>query len=282
VRRVPTPPCPASLLPQGSNGAKEQADAIAHFTAENRAPNATFAFRAYREEDVSRALLEAFEYVCAYCESPTGRIEVEHYRPKNAVRTDAGLLPGYYWLAATWENLLPSCHDCNQDLWSVDPAGPRYKSGKGNWFPLDNEHARATGVGEETREFPLLLHPYIDEPAEHLEFSDDGIVQARKDANGVPSPRGDATIRILGLNRYGLPNARKAKLILVQRAFEDLLTAQREWQIHQDEESAENHHRRLAELQEHLERPGGYFAVAGQVLGLAGPRTPGDDVGATL
>ena len=38
---------------------------------------------------------------------------MEHYRPKARVSTEQGDKPGYYWLAARWENLLPSCTDCN-------------------------------------------------------------------------------------------------------------------------------------------------------------------------
>jgi uncharacterized protein (TIGR02646 family) len=265
-RRTPIPPCPPCLLPQGSQGAKERANAIAHFTASDGARR-KFDFKIYRDQAVSDALLQAFDYVCAYCESPTGKIEIEHYRPKSAVRTDAGLRPkGYYWLAATWENLLPSCHECNQELWENGPGGPRYKSGKGNWFPLADESARATSEREELRERPLLLHPYFDEPADHLEFLDGGDVQARKDANGVPSPQGEETICILGLNRHGLPQARKAWLLNLKYVERDLYRARRRWQRRQDEASAETYRDRLAEYESFLKRGKGYSAVAAQYL----------------
>jgi len=273
VRHVPIPPSPTSLLPDGcSKGAIEQAAAIAYFTAQSHAPGEKFTFRAYRNEEVINALLQAFDYVCAYCESRTATVEVEHYRPKNLVRTQAGPLPGYYWLAATWENLLPSCHDCNQVLRTYHPDGKRSKSGKGNWFPLEDEKARATRKGEEDRERPLLLHPYRDEPAEHLEFLDCGIVRARRDANGKPSRRGEETIRILGLNRYGLPEARQVQFNRVQDALEDLLEAQCEWQKKQDEASDKAHRQRREILVQFLGHPENHFAVAGQILGLTGPR----------
>jgi uncharacterized protein (TIGR02646 family) len=273
VRRVPIPPCPTSLLPEGSKGAQERAAAIAHFTAENRAPGKPFKFRAYRDEKVIPALLEAFNYVCAYCESRTATVEVEHFRPKNEVRTAAGTLPtGYYWLAATWENLLPSCHECNQRLGTHAPGTEPSTSGKGTWFPLEDEAARATREGEEARERPLLLHPYFDEPAAHLEFLDCGIVRAREDANGKPSHRGEETIRILGLNRYGLPENRKVQFNRVQDALEDLLDAQCEWQKNQDEASAEAHRQCLEILEQFLKHPENHFAVTGQILGLTGPQ----------
>ena len=273
MRHVPIPPCPTSLLPEGSKGAQERADAIAYFTAENRAPGRTFKFNVYRDKEVIPALRDAFDHVCAYCEKQIAAVEVEHFRPKNQVRTAAGTLStGYYWLAATWENLLPSCHECNQRLNTYSPGKKSSKSGKGTWFPLEDEAARATRVGEEARERPLLLHPYFDEPAEHLEFLDCGIVRARKDANGEPSRRGEETIRILGLNRYGLPEAWRLQFIRVQDALEDLLDAQCEWQKNQDEAAVEVHRQRLEILEQFLGHPEGHFVVAGQILGLTGPQ----------
>ena len=255
-------------------GAQERAAAIAYFTAENRAPGKAFKFRAYRGVEVIPALRDAFDYVCAYCESRTATVEVEHFRPKNAVRTAAGTLhTGYYWLAATWENLLPSCHECNQNLCIYGPGEKPSKSGKGTWFPLEDEAARATREGEETRERPLLLHPYFDEPSEHLEFLDSGFVRARRDAEGKPSRRGEETIRILGLNRFGLPQARRLQFIRVQGALEDLLDAQCEWQKKQDEASAEAHRKCLEILEQFLRQPENHFAVAGQILGLTGPQS---------
>ncbi|HWO46598.1 MAG TPA: hypothetical protein VNM41_00935, partial [Solirubrobacterales bacterium] len=171
MRRVePTPPCPPVLDPAGSPGAEERARAIAHFTAEGWEEK-KFTFSAYQVDEVREALLDAFNGVCAYCEAPLPSIEVEHFRPKGSVRTgDGQRKPGYYWLAATWENLLPSCHNCNTDLWTEHPDGTRRKTGKGTWFPLEDEGARATAEGEEANERPLLLHPYEDDPTEHLEF----------------------------------------------------------------------------------------------------------------
>jgi len=274
MRHVPIPPCPTSLLPEGSKGAKERAAAIAYFTAENRAPGRTFKFTAYRDKEVIPALLDAFDHVCAYCEKQIAAVEVEHFRPKNEVRGAAGTLStGYYWLAATWENLLPSCHECNQLLNSYSPGKKSSKSGKGTWFPLEDEAARATLAGEEARERPLLLHPYFDEPAEHLEFLDCGAVRARKDANGKPSRRGEETIRIFGLNRNGLPQDRQIWFMRVQDALGELLDAQCEWQKNQDEASAEVYRQCLENLEKFLRRPEGrHFAVAGQILGLTAPK----------
>jgi uncharacterized protein (TIGR02646 family) len=266
----PVPHCPQSLSPERSLGADERARAIAHFTSAEWTPAAKFTFSVYQHEEVREALLSAFDRVCAYCEAPVPSIEIEHYRPKAAVRTDAELRrPGYYWLASTWENLLPSCHYCNKDLWTEFPNGPRRKSGKGNWFPLEDEGARATKDGEEARERPQLLHPYHDEPLDHLEFVEEGVVAARRDADGRPSIRGKTTIDLLGLNRRGLPEARRDRQIILDVAREHALEAQRRCQAHpHDEALAETHWRCVAELERLLKPSAGFSGMAAQRLEL--------------
>src|SRR5215468_8122036 len=74
-----------------------------------------------------------FRNKCAYCEEKlSGQPgDVEHFRPKGRV-CDATFRqvfidhprwgrniahPGYYWLAYDWDNLLPSCADCNRFRW---------------------------------------------------------------------------------------------------------------------------------------------------------------------
>src|SRR5829696_5580783 len=94
---------------------------------------------------MKKALFEGFNNKCAYCEdnllSQPG--DVEHFRPKRAVtdENDNPVLwsprskkkhPGYYWLAYHWENLLPSCNDCNRPHRSTDGR----PVGKGTRFPV--------------------------------------------------------------------------------------------------------------------------------------------------
>jgi uncharacterized protein (TIGR02646 family) len=271
VRRMhPVPPCPPRLSAEGSPGAKERARAIEHFAAEEGKRAGTFQFNVYKHGEIRQALLDAFARVCAYCEAPIAAVEVEHYRPKAAVRTAGGQRsPGYFWLAATWENLLPSCYYCNTERWPDYGEGPRYKSGKGNWFPLEDEHARATRPGGEDRERPLLLHPYYDDPSEHLEFVDEGVVRARRGADGRPSPRGEATIRILGLNRRGLPEHRRDRLLALRVARDDALAAQHECQARPgDDELARTYDRCVAELGRLVRPYAGYSGLTAQFLGL--------------
>src|SRR5207245_1184653 len=98
---------------------------------------------------------------------------VEHWRPKGGVINDNGdeIEPGYYWLAAEWNNLLPSCADCNRERRQITlPTGEVVLSGKAEHFPLDDESRRATSLAELRDEAPLLLDPSTDEPKEHIEF----------------------------------------------------------------------------------------------------------------
>jgi hypothetical protein len=60
----------------------------------------------------------------------------------------------------------------------------------------------------------LLLHPYYDRPDHHLEFVEEGYMRARRD-----SPRGKTTIEVLGLNRRGLMEARRDRLVTVDAAL---------------------------------------------------------------
>jgi uncharacterized protein (TIGR02646 family) len=206
------PPCPPILDPAGSAGATERSAAIAHYTNPALAGSG-FSFKVYGDETVREALNDAFNDKCAYCESDvpaTSSTNVEHYRPKGEVQFDAAppKKPGYYWLATTWENFLPACTRCNSKKLQAHADGPLRVSGKANYFPLADESKRATAVGQEADEEPLLLNPYFHDPDEHLTFSGDGLV------HGL-TPKGHETIRVLGLNRSKLVRRRRKKLLVV-------------------------------------------------------------------
>lgn len=168
-------------------------------------------FQAYSSQPVKDALAKLFHRKCAYCESlllGNQPGDVEHYRPKKKVRLEPssgqrGEVAGYYWLAATWENLLSSCADCNRPRTQViDGAGAEVR-GKHDWFPLVNEAHRAKEAKGVKKEARLLLDPCVDDPAQHLVFDEDGSI----DAKGG-SAMGIATIRVCGLDRLELLQAR--------------------------------------------------------------------------
>lgn len=151
---------------------------------------------------------------CAYCETIVLDFQhgdIEHFRPKGAVSDHEGNVvtikdadgterahPGYYWLAYDWRNLLLSCVICNQPTQSR--ASSR-KIGKGTRFPVRS--FRASKMGDEVKEEPLLLHPVYDDPADHLDVLDDGVMTGKTD-------RGWMCIDVFGLNdRENLVAGRK-------------------------------------------------------------------------
>jgi uncharacterized protein (TIGR02646 family) len=229
-----------------------------------------FKFRVYQRPAVKAALRNAFGGLCAYCETyylPGSPGAAEHYRPKGAVDTETqrGRKPGYYWLAATWENLLPSCERCNTAERHEHGDGTVRTSGKGNAFPLEDEISRATMPGDETHERPLLLHPYYDEPDAHLEFVEEGYLRPR---NG--SPKGRTTIDVLGLNRTHLLNARRDRLTVLEAA----LTRIEKLAIRMDQYPADasfraDHETELAELERMLKPGQVYSALVAQRVGAS-------------
>lgn len=142
---------------------------------------------------------------CVYCEgyySLTAKeADVEHFRPKGRIRDrDRKIVrivvagaeqnhPGYWWLAYEPINLLPSCAYCN-------------RTGKGDYFPLEPGSTYALHPGEEGQERPLLVHPGLDNPDEHLKFDSDLGVLAPL------TPKGEQTIETFELNREKLLEAR--------------------------------------------------------------------------
>ena len=190
-------------------------------------------FKAAWESDIWKGIRKwlteyIFHHKCAYCETPdAGHIEdAEHFRPKGQVRTKSGIVktfhvdgtteithPGYFWLAYRWENLLPSCNTCN-----------RY-GGKKDAFPVGKDHVAVrliTDTNELGRlrhqerksqningvfylepadldqmEDRLLLHPYFDSPAKHVQFQADGRAVPR-----AGSKQGQPSIDVYDLNEH--------------------------------------------------------------------------------
>ena len=126
----------------------------------------------YKDVEVKKALEKLFHNKCAYCEGQStsqGPWDVEHYRPKGRVKENSNH-PGYYWLAYTWDNLLPSCTFCNQRridqaTWDDPVTGPA--AGKLDQYPLLDEQDRAMDPDADLdKEKPLLLNPCVDQDCE--------------------------------------------------------------------------------------------------------------------
>lgn len=214
-------PPPAKLSDEASPGARETRKATIFYSEPANSEN-SFDFSVYKDPEIKAALNDLFFGKCAYCESRIAAVapaDVEHYRPKGAVTLPDGSKTklGYYWLAADWDNLLPSCIDCNRERHQEGPDWDGV-SGKANQFPLLDEAARATSPGDEVGERPDLLDPCRDTPAEHLEFFEEGGVRAAA-PTGANSRRGEATIKVLGLDRQGLIEDRNDRELIVERTL---------------------------------------------------------------
>jgi hypothetical protein len=217
-----------AIFDPGGPGPLETQNAVEHFTAD---PPRTvkFEFDAYGHRTVKEALTALFRGKCAYCEGrfdATQPVDVEHWRPKGDVEEEveqivggkkqirrSKLGRGYYWLAATWENLLPSCIDCNRRrTHTIHTTGEERVIGKGNFFPLQPGCTRATRQGEEAAEQPLLLNPYHDDLATAFRLGKEGELHPETQDDGKPDPRALASIQVYALNRTGLVMARQQLL----------------------------------------------------------------------
>lgn len=213
--------CPASLVDPDQAGDKELTKANIHFLSVPPATG-TFKFRAYKGDDVKEALNSLFHYKCAYCEfkfGPGAPVDVEHFRPKREVAEDEAH-PGYWWLASTWENLLPCCIDCNRkrnQKHHMDPGNPtrvtKFQSGKEATFPLSLGGHRANGPEKDlSLEDPILINPTEQDPRQHLAWPNDlGIVVAVQHSIGEDL-KGKKSIEVYGLNRLQLVKERKSEL----------------------------------------------------------------------
>lgn len=198
---------PAILTTSGRQQTKSDHKAFAADRAGFRSGASKFAFDRgiYAADEVKIALRTAQHDKCAFCEAKVTHItdgDIEHFRPKSAVKQNAGgklEYPGYFWLAYDWENLLLACNNCN-------------RRHKGNLFPLLDPKKRCRPHRRNlTHESPLFVNPADEDPAPFLEFVGETVI-----ARGG-NPRGQATIDALGLDRSELTNHRLTKLRLLQQ-----------------------------------------------------------------
>lgn len=253
-----TKPAPAALSKRGRDKLTEFERANNHMSAAipPGGERTAFKFVSYKADEVKRRLEELFHGKCAYCEShyaAQAPVDVEHYRPKGAVE-GAPDHPGYWWLAMSWDNLLPSCIDCNRRRRQKMPQAVNdvallhrtMLAGKKDCFPINGIRAAAVSSNL-TAEDALLLDPTRDDAADHLLFWIDegpaaglalpksvvpavvlpaaneqaGAVAAHAGAAGL-SVRGAVSIQIYGLNRLRLVQER-ARVLQRLRFFEYII-----------------------------------------------------------
>ena len=161
----------------------------------------------WRGKDVQQALSRLFLNKCAYCESMVGissPIEVDFFRPKGFTLGSDGKTraDGYWWLVYEWSNLYSACPMCN-----------RLKGGR---FPIEGAPAAPFADKDAlAEERPLLLDPCLDDPEQHLAFSENGSI-------GSLTHRGTITIQTLGLNREPLCQARARAIEHAKNIFESV------------------------------------------------------------
>ncbi len=192
-------------------------------------------FKLYAEkDDVKLALGKLFDNRCAFCECSLDNkdLHIEHFRPKALVtKSDHPTQEGYWWLAATWENLLPACGHCNRSGGLDRVTGKRVGGTKGNRFPLLAGSIRAKAIGEEKNEKQALLDPTVDEPSTFLTFTTrrgKSVVEpVSSDRTSDEWIRANITIGVLKLNRSTLMRLRNDHLRAVREAASAYLRAAR-------------------------------------------------------
>ena len=155
---------------------------------------------------VKNTLKEIYNDKCAYCESSLHNEygDIEHYRPKKSSSLKkCNSRNSYYWLAFSWDNLIPCCKICN--------------TFKSNCFDIFNKDKRLKYDNESLEELhhslktcnkqenPKLIHPEIDKFENDITFFNKGQLISNNEKVRY-------TLKICKLNRKKLKEVRE-KLI---------------------------------------------------------------------
>lgn len=135
---------------------------------------------------------------CWYCEVKQERSDnaVDHFRPKSL----------YPWLAFEKGNLRYCCTYCNSRRKNPESGETE---GKGDSFPLFNEAQRATALGQEDHESPVLLDPCRTQDPGLLDFYEDGRPCARYPEHQARRFRSETSIKKYHLDHPDLVEKRR-------------------------------------------------------------------------
>lgn len=225
---------PDILKDESAKMLKELEKAIAHYSDPEN--TTAFKFSVYSDASVKTALKEMSHKKCAYCESKFLKTyvgDIEHFRPKGEIeelKETNNSKPGYYWLAADWDNLLLSCRHCNQKSKHQTADDDRLRSmGKMNQFPLLDEAFRArlhTDDLKKEEEVRLLINPCKEDPEEYFKYDINiGIIKP-KGRKLLKKERAKASIDVFALQRMDLVQGREKKAIEISaqmQRVEDLM-----------------------------------------------------------
>jgi hypothetical protein len=231
---------PASLSGPSAAITLEKDCAERHYLTYDPSDPAAKAYRfvEYAPYDVKHALEKMSREKCAYCEGALGDgLNVEHFRPKGPVIEAKGH-PGYWWLAHSWTNLLPSCNGCNQrlrqhlvtesmtedELAVLLASRPRRSHGKGNQFPIKGVRAVDPSANLSDEEH-YLLDPTSEDPEPFFKWVRTGafsLVTARP-ADVDTMERALKSISVYALNRAKLVKRRTKALNVLRLQAERIL-----------------------------------------------------------
>ena len=186
---------------------------LVNLVGKGQKPKITGLYKDPRMKKVYKSREAPFYGKCVYCETNVAANhpgDIEHWRPKNLVTDEAGSaieietedgrrssIPatiGSHTNGGIFSFPAKTVIDLQRRRLPVGVSGSGINSGPG---------FRATRKDEERRERPMLLNPVEEDPVDHLEVDDIGVMIAKTD-------RGQECIDIFGLNaREALLDARR-------------------------------------------------------------------------
>lgn len=273
---------PDVLKKDSSTLQKELDAAIAHYANPENNKKA-YKFRLYSNADVKDKLIKMSHGKCAYCESDilanyVG--DIEHFRPKGEIeelKATGNSKPGYYWLAADWNNLLFSCRNCNQKSKQQTASNDELNSmGKMNQFPLFDESKRVRSHTEDIQQeetVRLLLNPCIEDPEEYFTYDiDSGVIKPKKDAVFLKQ-RALSSIAVFALQRVPLVHKRKKRVVEISAQMKNVETALKTYNNFYDADDEdtyylkENLKTQLKHLKDFLNEKQEFLGLARQMIG---------------
>lgn len=145
----------------------------------------------YAHKDIKEALESIYHHKCAFCETKSEVLEVEHFRNKAGENA-------YYWLVYSWDNLLLACKMCNSYKSSqFEILGERVA-----FDVKDIQSIHSLGDKYDEKEQPKLINPEKEDIEQLLIFQKNGKIDSKDN-------RVAYTIKTCQLNRKKLKNERK-------------------------------------------------------------------------
>ena len=154
------------------------------------------------KDSLKWTLKQIYHEKCAFCETYIKNEvgDIEHFRPKNKNANQAKKCDktySYYWLAFSWDNLLPCCSRCNGKKSNCfDIMGDRVEYHDEKLIDL---HDKIESYNKDEK--PKLLHPEYDSFESDIHFSKYGEMESENE-------RVNYTVEICDLNRENLKNSR--------------------------------------------------------------------------